>query len=160
LSVKDFSPLQLIDQIRNEIQPFADAKTLTVDVTIPDDFPAALIGDPSAIRAIILALIWNAISFTASGTIQIASEWDGAWLLRVSDTGPGISSDVAEHLFEPFQPGTNRGTAVPTSRCGMGLATAQALAQAMSGQLMLAETSTTGTSFDLRVPLCFRGAKS
>jgi signal transduction histidine kinase len=168
LEVTDFSPAQLLDQITRECQPYAEAKELAFETIIPDDFPSMLRGDPASIRAIILPVVWNAIGLTATGSVQITSEWDGKtsnsgssgnWCITIRDTGPGISDDVVERLFEPFQRGMTSSTTVPTSGNGMGLAIAYALTQVMSGQLMLTQTADEGTTFGLCIPLQIKNTK-
>jgi signal transduction histidine kinase len=159
LALTDFSPSQLLDQLVRQCQPFAEAKELTFEMITPDDFPSVLHGDPTSIQAMILPLVWNAISFTDRGSVQIISEWDGNWCITIRDTGPGIADDVAVHLFEPFQRGMTPGTTVPTSGNGMGLAIALALTQVMSGQLTLTQTTAEGTTFGLCVPLPTKNTK-
>ncbi len=68
-------------------------------------------------------------------------------LLRVEDSGPGISPEVAESLFEPFV------TSKPDGM-GLGLAISRSLIRARGGELSCAASDTLGgASFTLRLPL-------
>jgi signal transduction histidine kinase len=153
LLVDDFDPRKLLDKIKGECQSLAEAKNLSVCLTTADAVPSTLRGDQTVIRRIILALAWNAISFTAQGKVEIASEWwsDG-WVVTVSDTGPGIPPGAVPHLFESFWRGETMGTWVPTSGSGLGLAAAQAFARLMQATIWLKESSQEGTRIAFRFP--------
>lgn len=66
--------------------------------------------------------------------------------LRVVDNGPGIPERMRERLFRPFSGSASPGGA------GLGLAIARDLMRAHGGDLILAETSPRGTTFELTLP--------
>jgi CheY-like chemotaxis protein len=71
-------------------------------------------------------------------------------LLRVADTGRGMSEQQLQHVFEPFNRlGAERG-AVEGS--GIGLAIAKALVERMGGTLAVRSTLGAGSVFELRLP--------
>ncbi len=67
-------------------------------------------------------------------------------LVRIADNGPGLPERVQERLFQPFA-GSGR-----PGGTGLGLAIARELAQAHGGDLTLAQTGSTGSVFELRLP--------
>jgi signal transduction histidine kinase len=136
------------------IQTAAEAKGLAFHLTTQETVPAYLQGDASAISRIVTALAWNAVAFTAQGSISIDSAWtsDDQWLLRVKDTGIGIPAENAPHIFEPFWRGEDR-PQVPTASIGIGLALSSALVKLMGGKLLLTQTDSTGSTFSLFLPL-------
>jgi signal transduction histidine kinase/CheY-like chemotaxis protein len=69
-------------------------------------------------------------------------------LIDVVDSGSGISERVASSLFEPFVTTKAAGTGT-----GLGLASSLGLVEEMGGSLHLAETSATGSTFRVRLPL-------
>jgi signal transduction histidine kinase len=79
--------------------------------------------DPGKLRQILLNLITNAIKFTPDGgSISVVAEpAPDSVVIKISDTGIGISPDNLKHVFEPFfqvdQGGTRRYPGV-----GLGLA--------------------------------------
>jgi signal transduction histidine kinase len=152
LLMADFDPRLLLDKIRGECQSLAEAKKFSLSVITSDAVPSALRGDQSVIRRIILALVWNAISFTAQGKVEITSEWSDGWVVTVSDTGPGVPPGAVSHLFEAFWRGETMGTWVPTSGSGLGLAAARAFARLMQATITLQESSIGGTIFAIRFP--------
>jgi signal transduction histidine kinase len=91
-------------------------------------------------------LIINAIQNTPSGgTISVDACRRGDKLLfQVSDTGPGVSDELRERLFEPFVTGRADGT-------GLGLAIVREIARNHRGQVRLVR-SVGGAEFEIEVP--------
>jgi signal transduction histidine kinase len=91
-------------------------------------------------------LILNAIQNTpAGGRIVVkALRRDGRVVLRVSDTGAGVSDDIRDRLFEPFVTARPDGT-------GLGLAIVREIARAHRGEVRLAETGC-GATFEIELP--------
>jgi len=102
--------------------PAAQAKGVVLDV----DTPASLRGafDPDAVEKILSNLLSNAVKFTPGGgrIVVTLGETDAGVMLRVADTGPGISAEHLPRVFERFyqtddaltraQPGTGIGLAL------------------------------------------------
>ena len=136
------------------VEDVVEAERLAANETVSfrEDVPPALYlrADPEQLHRIILNLIRNARqAIEASGTpgeIAIeASEDADAWVIDVSDTGPGIPARLAETLFLPFQSARKGGS-------GLGLAIAAELARGHGGTLELVETSSGGTRFRMTLP--------
>ncbi len=66
--------------------------------------------------------------------------------ITIEDTGPGLSGEAAQHLFEPLVTSKELGL-------GLGLTTAKALIENQGGQLRLASSKGPGARFEIRVPL-------
>jgi signal transduction histidine kinase len=153
LDVKEFNPHRMLDDVQEQCNAAARAKNIAFLVTSDETLPPTLRGDEAAIRRIILALSWNAISFTPKGAVEITSEWSDGWSIAVTDTGPGIPISCRPHLFEAFWRGEAAGSPVPTSGSGLGLALARALAKLMKGDVILKSSSLQGCTFLVRLPL-------
>jgi len=102
---------------------------------------------------IVLNLLSNAFKHTFEGGIRVAVSSDGdAAVLRVSDTGVGISADHLPHVFERFR-------RVPNARSrthegtGIGLALVQELVRLHHGDISVESREGVGTTFTMRVPL-------
>jgi signal transduction histidine kinase len=68
--------------------------------------------------------------------------------ITVSDNGPGIPESIKEKIFQPFF------TTKPTGQgTGLGLSLSYDIIKAHGGELALAQTQDTGTSFVIRLPL-------
>lgn len=149
-----FEPRALLANLYQQIAPLAEAKGLTLHWTIADHLPERLVGDGAEISRMVLALLWNAIGFTAKGDVWMDSGWtsDGQWLTTVRDTGPGIPAETQPSLFQPFYRGDQR-PQMPSSGFGVGLAMTAALAKLMNGQVLLEKSGSEGSTFRLQLPL-------
>ena len=97
------------------------------------------------------ALVENAVHFTAPGDLIELScrEANGLGTITVADTGAGIAPEDRPHVFERFW---HRRPADGLPGSGLGLAMAQAAAQAMGGRLAVASTLGAGTRFEMSLP--------
>lgn len=107
--------------------------------------------DPEHLYRVLTNLVrngWQAIAATGQGgQISLRSEdTEAAWIITVSDTGPGLPTKAREHLFTPFQGGARKGGS------GLGLAIAAELVRGHGGTLRLETTGDTGTTFAVILP--------
>ena len=104
--------------------------------------------DADQVQEALSILLRNALeAMPHGGTLRLRVKLaEDAVLLRISDTGTGLDPNAEAHLFEPLF------TTKPAG-LGLGLVTARTLVEAQGGALSLAETSSRGTSFDLRLPI-------
>ncbi len=98
----------------------------------------------------LLNLLLNACEVVPaeSGKIDIELKRQGGSLeIRIEDNGPGIAEAVRERLFEPFvSHGKENGT-------GMGLTVVQKILQDHGGDVTVEQTSASGTTFRVNIPL-------
>lgn len=133
----------IVGQLCNE------AVRRNVYITVhPDSLPIVM-ADATQIRQVLLNLINNAVDAaaeTSNGIVSVRSFYDSSIVkVEVEDNGNGISSDVADHVFEPFQ------TTKP-SGMGLGLPLSRQIVEAHGGQLWWEPASPHGTRFHLRLP--------
>ena len=138
------------------VEPQRIAKEISLDVRLPDPGagePLVVLVDPEKLQQVLLNLLSNAVKFTPhGGRIEIGlraepDECDRA-VLEVSDTGMGIPGDRLDDVFEPFVQ-VGRALNNPTEGTGLGLAISRELARGMGGDLSVASTSGTGSTFSL-----------
>jgi signal transduction histidine kinase len=98
----------------------------------------------------LLNLLLNACEVVPpeSGKIDIELQRRGENLeIRIQDNGPGIADVVRDRLFEPFvSHGKENGT-------GMGLTVVQKILQDHGGDVAVEQTSASGTTFRVNIPL-------
>jgi two-component system NtrC family sensor kinase len=80
--------------------------------------------------------------------IRVASQSD-ALTITVADHGPGIPSEVAQHIFEPFST-TKQGN--QEGGMGLGLSISHSLVHSMGGELDFSTTIGQGTTFKITLP--------
>ncbi|SPE43806.1 Periplasmic sensor signal transduction histidine kinase [Candidatus Sulfotelmatobacter sp. SbA7] len=106
--------------------------------------------DFKKLERVFLNLLLNACEVVPpeSGKIDIALKRVGESLeIRIEDNGPGIAEAVRDRLFEPFvSHGKENGT-------GMGLTVVQKILQDHGGDVAVEQTSASGTTFRVNIPL-------
>jgi len=136
------------------IQSLAEAKNLTVQVRIEEDFPEILIEDPHRLQQIMLNLMSNAIKFTEKGgaTITIQLHEQHQWQIDVRDTGIGIPAQAFETIFEEFRQidGSSRRQYGGT---GLGLSIVKRLVAIMDGSIAVSSEVGLGSSFVITLPI-------
>jgi len=117
--------------------------TLDLDLSIPDAR-----GDADRVKGILTNLLENAAEATgAAGEIVIRSRTDAANVcVEVHDSGPGLSADARQTLFEPTITFKERGM-------GLGLSIARKDALLCGGDLMLMDGKLGGAAFQLTLPV-------
>jgi signal transduction histidine kinase/ActR/RegA family two-component response regulator len=120
----------------------------------PPPAPLALDGDAVRIEQVLSNLLRNAVKYTpAGGTITVAAEAEGEdAVVRVGDTGIGISPELLPRIFEPFIQGTH--SEGGDQGLGLGLALVRRLVEMHGGTVEArSEGEGTGTVFVVRLPL-------
>ncbi len=129
------------------------AKTLGPDRTIicAEVHNVAILGDPDALKQVLLILLDNALKFTpAPGEITLSTTVrNGRVRISVRDTGIGIASDTLQHIFERFYRGDSSRTG---GGAGLGLAIAKALVDALDGTVSVASQLGVGSEFMIELP--------
>ena len=102
--------------------------------------------DRSQLFRVLTNLILNS-GHAGAGRITITGARDGNTIaIDVTDDGPGIPAKIRERLFQPFSASGRAGGT------GLGLAIARDLMRGHGGDIVLAATGETGTSFHLTLP--------
>jgi signal transduction histidine kinase len=109
-------------------------------------------GDERRLRQIVFNLLSNAVKFTpAGGSVTVATaRADGDVQVSVTDTGPGISPDDQERIFEEFQQ-----TAVGVAQregTGLGLALSRRLVELHGGRIWVESELGHGSRFVFTLP--------
>lgn len=146
--------INLYEEIRkvvNMVQNLFQEKPVQLVQDIDEDLPL-ISGDRRRIRQILLNLLTNAIKFTQKGTITLSAKNQGdKILLAVTDTGPGISAEMRELIFEPFIQ-TSEGMK-HAEGTGLGLPITKSLVEAHGGRIWLESETGEGSAFYVQLPM-------
>ncbi len=104
--------------------------------------------DRDQFRAAVLNLLKNALDVCRPGDqVLVSSRRVGdEVLVRVIDTGPGMSADVRERVFQPYFSTKKSGT-------GLGLPTVRRIVREHGGTIELTSEEGRGTQFAIRLPI-------
>src|SRR5262249_36384504 len=149
-------PVDLNDILHNAVatmQPAADAKGLSLQITIAPDLPV-IPGDPDRLQQIVWNLLSNAVKFTTRGghVWLSAGRAEDFVDIVVKDDGHGIDPKFVPHLFERFRQADSR-FAREHGGLGLGLAIVRDLAELHGGSVTASsEGLGHGATFRVRLP--------
>lgn len=138
-------------------QAAAAKKGVEIRYSIASDVPSWLMGDPGRIHQIVNNLVGNAVKFTEKGFVEVQvnkrlDRGEEMILIKIKDTGIGISPDKHEMIFSKFTQAD-----VSTTRkyggTGLGLAITKELVMMMKGRIWLESLVGEGTTFFIVLPL-------
>ncbi len=148
-----FSVADILESVRDIVQPIAEEKGLEVRL-VPPASPARL-GFPVALSRVLLNLTTNALKFTDEGFVEVRGEESGPEEIEFSvrDSGRGIPATSMALLFEPFRR-RQRDRDYAFSGSGLGLSICRKLVEAMKSELKVETEAGKGTrfTFALRLP--------
>ena len=129
----------------NQIAVSAEFQSVRIMRAVPEGLEISL--DRYRIHRVLVNLLVNALeAMPGGGTIYISAISEGgSVLIRVRDTGPGISPEIRGRLFQPFA------TAGKANGVGLGLALSRQTVIEHGGD-MGAESSRQGACFFFRLP--------
>ncbi|HSJ08866.1 MAG TPA: GAF domain-containing sensor histidine kinase [Longimicrobiales bacterium] len=117
-----------------------------------DDVDAIVWSDAGKVRQVLVNLIGNAVKYTERGRVLVRLEReDRVVRVHVSDTGPGISPEQQDLIFEPFTQIDSSSTRT-MSGAGLGLAISRRLARLLGGDVVVESTPGEGSTFTLVLP--------
>jgi signal transduction histidine kinase len=151
-----FSVTDILESVRDIVQPIAEEKSLTVRLTAPEaDFR---VGHPVALSRVLLNLTTNALKFTAEGFVEVTARETAARAVEFSvrDTGRGIPPQSMATLYEPFRRRQKQGE-YAFSGSGLGLSICRKLVEAMGSTLEVETAPGYGTRFHFVLDLPLAG---
>lgn len=155
-----------IESVLGLLKTRADEKNLALTYHSSNGFDGDVMIDARRFRQVLINLVGNAIKFTQKGGITITAtnapvaveSCDAVGSgrsdieIRVLDTGSGISTEKREKIFEEFEQADDFGER-SEGGVGLGLAISRSIIEALGGELMLEDTSSTGSAFLIRLHL-------
>jgi signal transduction histidine kinase len=158
LFLEEFELGEVVDEAIQQAAPLVERGGNTFECQI-----AATLGpvrlDRTKVRQVLLNLLSNAGKFTTGGRVVLAVAREvrdrEEVVLRVSDTGIGMSPEQIKRIFQEFA----QGSAATTRRyggTGLGLAITRSFCQLMRGDIEVDSSLGRGSTFTVRLPATLR----
>ncbi|SHG67398.1 Signal transduction histidine kinase [Flavobacterium fluvii] len=146
-----FNPIKIIKSIKNNVRNNAENKGLEFQFSKSNTIPDSLIGDPSRFAQVVNNVLNNAVKFTSKGFVkfdvdcEIKPDNRVSLILKVSDTGIGISKDKLSSIFDSFsQNGINNKRKF--GGLGLGLYIVKTLVDMQNGTIKMDSKVNEGTT--------------
>ncbi|MGI3777887.1 MAG: hybrid sensor histidine kinase/response regulator, partial [Janthinobacterium lividum] len=172
---EEFDVATLVREVASTVDSLVRQKGNTLDLDLGEEGEeaAALLGamrtDAVKTRQCLFNLLSNASKFTEGGTITLTVRRErplpgdapaeahtaaaGDWMmLRVSDTGIGMTPDQLARLFERFSQ-ADSSTTRKFGGTGLGLAITRAFCRLLGGDVTVESAEGQGTAFTIRLPV-------
>jgi signal transduction histidine kinase len=144
----------LVHEVVETLKPIAAEKPIELEITASG--PSILVwADRDKITQVLTNLIGNAIKFTPPhGRVTVSSASNDADRVRVSisDTGPGISANESERIFDKFYQVAENGGSKPKGT-GLGLAISKTLVEMHGGKIWVESEPSRGSTFHFTLPV-------
>ena len=150
----NLQPLDLASWLPKVLSPWREAATQKQQVwqvSVPSDLPP-LRADEQRLAQAVGNLLSNAVKYTPTGgriAVAAGSTAQEVWI-RVEDSGPGISAEEQEHIFEPFFRGGK--TRRIKQGMGLGLSIARNVVLAHNGRIDIESAVGQGSQFTIWLP--------
>jgi signal transduction histidine kinase/ActR/RegA family two-component response regulator len=163
LDLSTFDPVDVVRATVSTVDALASARGNTIRVA-PIPALGSMHSDRTKLEQVLLNVVGNAVKFTQNGNIDIVASRDAAgdrdWLVvRIADTGIGMTPEQASRLFQEFTQAD-----VSTTRryggSGLGLAISRRLGGLMGGDIAVESEANRGSLFTVRLPMHVTGPAS
>ncbi|ANH02912.1 PAS domain-containing sensor histidine kinase [Shinella sp. HZN7] len=135
------------------VQPQANAQRVIIRTSLSANVPQ-IVADLRSIKQIALNILSNAIRFTPSGgqiVVSTAYEANGSVVLRIRDTGVGMTRSELEQAMKPFRQVTT-GARKRGDGTGLGLPLTKAMVDANRANFAISSTPNEGTLVEVIFP--------
>jgi signal transduction histidine kinase len=152
LEILDFSLERVTEDVVELLSPRAAEKGLDLACDLDEGAQAALRGDPTRIRQVLLNLLSNALKFTEHGAVAVevrSSPRPGdrtGLRIEVHDTGIGLTPEARSKLFQKFQQADGSITR-RFGGTGLGLSICRELVELMGGEIGVDDRPGGGSTF-------------
>jgi len=151
LNMAEYAIESVVETVRSATESLAQNKKLSLKTDVAKSLPFGL-GDEQRLTQVLLNLVGNAIKFTDTGEVRVsAAVANGAFIISVADTGPGIPPDQLTRVFEQFHQVDSSNTKAKGGT-GLGLAISKQIVEMHGGRIWAESTLGKGSIFHMELP--------
>ena len=144
---------QALEHATQTLRSRADQAEVEILLKLPPD-SLEVFTDPRRIEQVLINLVDNAVKFNYHGGQVEVSAFivEGEAVAQISDTGPGIPTELQERIFEAFDRGSEE-ISRPVEGVGLGLAIASQITTLLGGRIEVNSEPGQGSTFSVHLPL-------
>ncbi len=152
IQTQTIEPQRLVNEVSSLYQYQTQRKNISFELDVPAGLPSMEV-DPGRMTQVLTNILDNALRHTPEGgrITLAAKEVNDMVELSVEDTGPGLSLEDINRIFERFYR-TDSSRQREDGGSGLGLAIARSIVQAHGGQLSAESESGSGLKVKIRLP--------
>ncbi len=153
LSPERFSVQEVLEEVRQTVEPQATVKRIIIEVTL-DPRLSTLTADLVKFKQILYNLLSNAIKFTPeAGNVHVRATVTKEWVeFSVRDTGIGIRPEDRDRIFQEFQQ-VEMSAERHYEGTGLGLTLAKKFVELHGGRIWVESEVGMGSTFNFTLPL-------
>lgn len=153
LDLQVFDLREILEETIRFFSVKASEKELYLSLYIDPELPYKVKGDPIRLRQILYNILSNSFKFTQQGFVKVhVSVKEEQVLIKVSDSGIGMTQKTLDQLFTPFMQ-ANQSISSEYGGTGLGLSISKMLVELMKGQIDVESHINEGT--DIVITLNF-----
>ncbi|MCI8610247.1 MAG: response regulator [Firmicutes bacterium] len=159
LAEETFDLFDFAEKLRTMFQKTIEEKGAAFKLEMLDFDVHKVIGDELRLSQVVVNFLSNAVKFTPPGgqitlTFRQMNRMEGKvhFMVRVRDTGPGISPEFLKRIFKPFEQETAT-IAKSHGGSGLGMAIADNMVRLMNGQIVVDSELGKGSDFNVYLAL-------
>ncbi|TDT41875.1 signal transduction histidine kinase [Maribacter spongiicola] len=147
---------KLIQESSRNIASQYTSKDIELILKLDDSLKQPIHSDAFRLRQIISNLLGNAFKFTEKGCITLTGRVTESkvLILKITDTGIGISKEKQELIFKEFTQAESD-TDKKYGGYGLGLTITKKLTELLEGKILLESEINKGSTFTLHIPIEF-----
>lgn len=151
-----FDVAGMVNEVVSTVEPLAMKYENSLKINCHENL-GQMFADQTRVRQMLFNLLSNACKFTEQGVVMLDAARDAGkhhdWLnIRVEDTGIGMTEEQMSKLFRPFSQVKGQASK-KYDGTGLGLVITKQFCNMMGGNIAVASTYGSGTTFTLRLPM-------
>ena len=152
LSLNDYSLQEVIQTVFTSVEALAAEKDLELKLSIQKDMTIGK-ADEQRIAQVLMNLLGNAIKFTEEGQVAVSvAVNNNTFQVSVSDTGPGLSTEAQQKIFEEFYQADGSLTR-KKGGTGLGLSISKKIIEMHGGRIWVESELGEGSNFQFTLPV-------
>jgi len=129
----------------------AHEKGIEIGATVTADVPGLMDFDAARLRQVLFNVVGNAVKFTRTGGVLVSASVERkAIVIRIDDSGPGMTPQEQARVFDEFEQAG--GNAQRSGGSGLGLAISRRIMEEFGGSLTVSSVPGKGSTFEIRFP--------